>query len=310
MVTVSRILCPIDLSEFSRRALSHALALAGWYEAELTALHVRPRSVRPPGWGEEAALPVFEGLLEGPAHDAALRRLVGEVAGEARVTTAFRDGGVVAEIVRLAREWPADLVVMGTHGASGFERLMMGSVTEKVLRKAPCPVLTVPRGAERPLPPTPVGFKTIVCGVDFSPVSLQALEYALSLAQEAQARLVLAHVFEAMTPDHETALASRFDLAEYVRVLEAAAIERLADLVPDTARHWCEPELVVRHGKPYRELVQLAQARGADLLVLGAHGRGPLDVALFGSTTSHVVRQASCPVLTVTAARREATAVA
>jgi nucleotide-binding universal stress UspA family protein len=310
MVTVSRILCPVDLSEFSRRALSHALALAGWYGAELTALHVRPRSIRPPGWGEDAALPVLEGLLEGPEHDAALRRLVTEVAAESRVVTVFRDGGVVAEIVRLARDLPADLVVMGTHGASGFERLMMGSVTEKVLRKAPCPVLTVPRGAERPLPATPVEFNTIVCGVDFSAVSLQAFDYALSLAQEAQARLVLVHVFEAMPPEHEAELASRFDLGEYVRVLEAVAVERLAQLVPDAARDWCEPELVVRHGKPYHELVQLAQERAADLLVLGAHGRGPLDVALFGSTTSQVVRQATCPVLTVTAGRRDVAAVA
>jgi nucleotide-binding universal stress UspA family protein len=115
MVTVTR---PVDLSEFSRRALSHALALAGWYGATLTALHVRPRSVRPAGWGEEAALPVLEGLLEGPELDAALRRLVGEAAGGARVAIEFRDGAVVGEILRLARKLPADLVVMGGGGAT------------------------------------------------------------------------------------------------------------------------------------------------------------------------------------------------
>ena len=104
----------------------------------------------------------------------------------------------------------ADLVVMGTHGRSGFERLVLGSVTERVLRKSACPVLTVPKGIPDVATP-PVLFNRIVCAVDFSDCSMHALNYAMSLAQEADAHLTVVHVIE-LPPDvprevHENVLA-------------------------------------------------------------------------------------------------------
>jgi nucleotide-binding universal stress UspA family protein len=98
----------------------------------------------------------------------------------------------------------ADLLVMGTHGRSGFEQLLLGSVTEKVLRKASCPVLTVPRRHPDAVPETPVLFKEILCPVDFSDCSMRALNHAMSLAQEADAHLTVLHVMASEvehTPD-------------------------------------------------------------------------------------------------------------
>jgi nucleotide-binding universal stress UspA family protein len=310
MISVTRILCPVDLSPFSRRALAYSVSLGRWYGVPVTALHVRPRAVRPAFWGEDAPGPVLESLLEGPAAADAVQGMVREVAGGAAVMVSFREGTVAAEIIKEAGETGADLIVIGSHGAGGFERLMLGSVTEKVLRKAPCPVLTVPgRGAGEMHEPH-VTFKTIVCGVDFSGASRRALDYALSLAQEAAGRLVLAHVIENADVAYLPSVALRFDAAEYVKALEADALERLAALIPDSARVWCAPELAIGCGKAYAELLRIARERGAELLVLGTQGRGALDAMLFGSTAAHAVRDAACPVLTVCLERRAAARVA
>ena len=131
----------------------------------------------------------------------------------------------------------ADLLVLGTHGRSGFERLLLGSVTEKVLRRAPCPVLTVPRHHPEAVPPPPVLFKRIVCPLDFSDSSLRALEYALSLAQEADAHLTAMHVIE-YEPVGTTGLieagAADLDLtmAQFQAQWEERAARRLDDAIP------------------------------------------------------------------------------
>jgi nucleotide-binding universal stress UspA family protein len=215
---------------------------------------------------------------------------------------------VPAEIVRLAGELPADLIVMGTHGLSGFERFMLGSVTEKVLRKAPCPVLTVPRAIDPDLLPT-VLYRTIVCGIDFSRPADRALQYALSLAQESGGRIVLVHALEWFA-EEEPRLSAHFNVSEFRRSLEADARSQMASLVPEAARTWCEPEPLIVHGKAYRELLRIAADRRADLIVLGVRGRSVADLAFFGSTAQHVLRQATCPVLTVPLESRTAVAAA
>ena len=108
-------------------------------------------------------------------------------------------------IVANARKWRADLIVMGTHGRSGFERWVLGSVTEKVLRKAPCPVLTVPPPAGELHPDGSVLFRRIVCPVDFSGASLAALAYAVKLAEESRAEITVLHVLEWLVEDEPSA---------------------------------------------------------------------------------------------------------
>src|SRR6185503_12156707 len=92
-------------------------------------------------------------------------------------------------------ELAADLLVMGTHGRGGFERLFLGSVTEKVLRSTTVPVMTIPPPAQEP---ATTSYRTILCPLDFSAASIHGFNYALALAQEAHARVILLHVIEGL----------------------------------------------------------------------------------------------------------------
>jgi nucleotide-binding universal stress UspA family protein len=150
MVNISRILCPVDFSTFSRHALDYAVGIARWYNAGITALHVIPPiSAFAPPTGEG----LYPPLVFSPSDLQQYRDELAAFAaasGVAALDTEVTEGSVAGEIVRFVKELPADLVVMGTHGRSGFERLMLGSVTEKLLRKAPCPVLTSRWPVRRP----------------------------------------------------------------------------------------------------------------------------------------------------------------
>jgi nucleotide-binding universal stress UspA family protein len=298
MIEIRRILCPIDFSDASRHALEHAVVIAGWYGSRITALHVCHPMILlnppvlfadPPG-GLLPAEPDRQQLGE------RLREwLMPADAAGLQTDALFAEGSAAARILEGAASLPADLIVMGTHGRGGFERLMLGSVTEKVLRKANCPVLTVPPPvtARSTLP-----FKHMLCPVDFSEPSISALQLAFSIAQESNARLTIQHVFE--WPSDDQLLAKRsYDLSESRRQWEAETRQRLEGLISDDARSWCAPEPKLSYGKPYRQILELAEAEHVDLIVMGVHGRNALDVMLFGSTTNHVVRRASCPVLTL-----------
>src|SRR5512139_1448804 len=179
MVELKRILCPVDMSEFSARALHHAIAMGRWYEAEVAVLAVRPTPIAAM-WQEYPGPMPVETPEDVARFEKEVRTFVQKELGEHQASVQCVAGLVVPEILRVAGEWPADLIVMGTHGRGGFERVMLGSVAEQVLRRSPCPVLTVPRhlGPSHELPA--VTFRTIVCGLDFTPESAGALEFALS----------------------------------------------------------------------------------------------------------------------------------
>lgn len=306
MIDIRKILCPVDFSEHSRRAFEHAVAIARWYGSTITALHVSsaaPVAAYAPG------SPVLESTLLTPADRERLAAEVARFADAANapgvpVEIAIAEGSVSREI--LAHAVHADLLVIGTHGRSGFDRLVLGSVTEKVLRKAECPVLTVPRGAPDADPAAPVAFKRILCPVDFSATSGRALDYALSLAQEADACLTVLHVMTyqtEVTPEMSESLAAYPELSasDFRRICEEQARERLAAAVPDTVRAYCTVETMLTTGTPYREILRVAAEQQADLIVMGVQGRGAVDLLFFGSTTQHVVRQSVCPVLTLRA---------
>ena len=295
MVEINRILCPVDLSESSRHALDHALALAKWYDAHVTVLYVcgaPPLPVPLTGMpGDMPELPPVQPDVV--AED--LRRFCGPLptALAGPTTIVVKEGTPAKEIVREAEH--ADLIVMGTHGRSGFERLLLGSVTEKVLRTTHVPVLTVPPPVERP---ESVIYKTILCPIEFSDASTRALAYALSLAEEIDARLILLHVVEGAVESDFGAI-DHLSVREYYRYLEEDAMARLKAAVPEEARVWCKPDERVATGKAYRKILQVAAEEGAELIVMGVHGKGVLHRRLFGSTTHHVIREAGCPVLTL-----------
>jgi nucleotide-binding universal stress UspA family protein len=192
------------------------------------------------------------------------------------------------------------MICLGTHGREGVERLVLGSVAEKVLRKAKCPVITVSEPGDERAPKEAV-FRNILCAVDFSTLGLKAVEYCISLAQESGGRLVLLNVVE-WFPDEPGWIGSP-NVKDYQTQMEEQVRARLQEIVPAEVREWCEVDVEVRSGKAYREILAAARERKADLIALGVRGRKPLDIMLFGSTTQHVVRHAECPVLTISEAR-------
>ncbi len=286
MVSIHRILVPVDFSMCSSHALAHAIALARWYKAELLGLHVTEGAI---GSGEEAPDPRAElDRFLAPAREAGLP-----------VSAAVLEGSPARAIVDHALAMPVELVVMGSHGRRGFERLLIGSVTERVARMASCPVLTVPRVAREPSGERPP-FRSILCPIDFSGHSLRAMEHAMSLAQESDARLTLIHSLEWLPDwdDHGTPQAMPPELPSW---LETRARERLGALLDQETLTFARPEVLVVRGKAYREILRAAEDREAEVIVMGLQGRNPLDLAVFGSTTNHVVRAALCPVMTLKA---------
>jgi nucleotide-binding universal stress UspA family protein len=300
MIEIRRILCPTDLSDIAPRTFENALALARFHRAEVELLYVsEPLLPGPAGPVSYPPWSVLDPAVRGRL-GAALEALVASAAPRGiPVTPKVVEGRVVAEVLSRARSWPADLIVMGTHGRGGFERFVLGSVTEKVLRQAPCPVLTVPPPASSVHPEGSVLFRRIVCPVDFSAASLAALDHGLKLAEESCAEIHVLHVIEWLAEEDPTAHIAGFDVPEFRRQLQLDAERRLAKLVPDEARNWCKPRELVTGGRPWREILRVAEGQNAELIVMGVRGRNPIDLALFGSTTHHVVRSARCPVLVV-----------
>jgi nucleotide-binding universal stress UspA family protein len=300
-VTIKRILCPVDFSDASTHAVEQAVAIAGWYKARITALHVyHPLFMPVPG------LPVPDDRVP-PSELRRVREQVetcfqAAMAAGIGVDVEIGVGHATAQILDRATDLPAQMIVMGTHGASGFEHLVLGSVTEKVLRKARCAVLTVPPRAHAT---SKLPFKRLLCAVDFSDGSLTALDFAASLAQESGAQLTVVHVLE--WPWQEPPAPVMTDLppeqgaalAEYRRYLEASATDRLRAFVVGAAPAGVSPAPRLVHGKPYVEILRVAGEERADLVVMGVCGRNALDVMLLGSTTNQVVRRATCPVLTL-----------
>jgi nucleotide-binding universal stress UspA family protein len=301
MIEIQRILCPIDFSDCSRRALDHAIAIARWYKSTVTVLHVFPcAQVAAVGPGPV----VFEPILLSPVERSKMlddTRAFAASEGTPGVImeAAVREGAVAAEILEHAEVMKANLLVIGTHGRSGFERLLLGSVAERVLRKARCPVMTVPGRLPDAVPADPVLYKRILCPIDFSDASLHALKHAISMAQQADAALTILHVVaheleNTIDMDHVTAMT----VGDFLKEREESIRWRMHEQVT-RASEFCSVDSSITHGKPWREVLRAAAERQIDLIVMGIQGRGAADLFLFGSTTQHVVRQAICPVLTL-----------
>ena len=302
MLHVRRLLCPVDFSPASARALDHALVLAKWFGAGITVLHVQHGAYLPadePGGRRPLVSEVWDYL---PRLQARLTKFaepaLRAASPELPVDLEVREGEVVEEILDRASLLPADLLVLGTHGHGGLHRLTLGSVTEKVLRRAACPVLGVPPLAEGEAP-EPLLFGTIVCAVDFSEASRGALRYASELSREAEAHLVVAHVVEELPSDEELA-SSTHPGRDFGAVRRVDALERLRAFVSHEKRDLeVAREDVVLAGKAWRAIAALARQREARLLVVGVHGHVPFGERVFGSTAHHLVREGPCPVLAI-----------
>jgi nucleotide-binding universal stress UspA family protein len=205
------------------------------------------------------------------------------------------DTDVAGAIAAHGQAIAADLIVLGTHGYSGFRRFVLGSVTEQVLRRARRPVLAVPPGAGSAAS-VPM-CQQILCPIDFSAGSNRALELAASIAARTHAALTVVHAIELPPQIPELPEA---DQAGYRAALFARAHADMEKAVAPW-RSTCRVHELVLAGPTAREILRLGRELEADLIVMGVHGRGAVDLMLFGSVTQNIVRQAACPVLAVPA---------
>lgn len=298
MIEITRILCPIDFSAFSERALAYAARMAVWYGAKLQVLHVMPPL--PPSTISALAAASRE-LNERNLREAVARhRLPGLDAN----TELIESAEPAARILEAADAFDANLIVTGSHGRAGVERVLLGSVVEALLHRCARPMLVIPSHFSGGDPAT--SLSRIVCAIDFSQPSVDSLSYALSIAEEANARLTLLHVIEMPPELRHPPQPTDFDFnVDAVRVeAEAESLRRLRALIPENARDYCTIDTAVIEGGVPRQLLRMAAERHADLIVLGVHGRNAFDLAFFGSNSKEVIRRAHCAVLVVPPARR------
>jgi nucleotide-binding universal stress UspA family protein len=301
-ISLRNILFATDFSEASHAALPYAAAIARRYDSQLHIAHIMsPASYiipSPPG-----DLVTMECIHEAARAD--VRERMETLASHLKTVphhTYVREGDVWKSLADLIQNHEIDLLVVGTHGRTGVEKLVLGSKAEEILRLAPCPVLTVgPNIAGRAkltaieskgkdLTSVEISVGQIVYATDFSPESLAAAPFATSLAQEFQSKLTLLHVIKKRKDkDHQK---EPIDLA----------LQRLEKLVPGEASLWCSPRPMVQIGLPADCILQEALDSRADLIVLGVRAAsGHLGAAthLPWATAHQVIAQAHCPVLTI-----------
>jgi nucleotide-binding universal stress UspA family protein len=288
MIALKRILVPHDFSETSTEAVRYAIALSRNFGARLYFLHVGHDAVNQ----FEMEFPIgLEDALEDGVRERLLRLVTPLENAELNPEFAVRPGTPAAEIVRYAEDEDIDLIVMGTHGRGFMGHMMMGSVAEKVVRTAPCPVLTL-RGPQRESV-----VPNILVAFDFDPASDTALTYGRELARRFGARLHVLHVIENyfLRP-----------IASDPHVLVARASQQVSDRLTDEDRAELRAMAVVEMSDtPADAIVEYATKASVDLIIVGTHGRRAFDRLLMGSVAERVVRIASCPVLAVRHPERE-----
>ena len=296
-LTVRNILCPVDFPEFSLRALKYAVCLSRYFGSQLYVQNTLETTK-----GEFAA--VTNDLATHERLHTELNRAGAEVCRLAdlpEVHTLVDEGCAEERILRSIKDHRIDLVVMGTHGHRGFNRFVLGSVTERIVHEATCPVLVVCRPQKDFVSPEelePVHLKTILVAIDFSPASGHTLAYALRWASEWSGKVILLHVVEKIP----AAMMGRVDLfPEYNPYFERQVAEAWATidkLVPELANRRCEVSYEVCHGNAKEEILQFAEENKVDLIVMRSKGLGKTAVT-WGSTLSGVVRDGHFPVLAV-----------
>jgi nucleotide-binding universal stress UspA family protein len=283
-LALNNVLVPTDFSAASEKALFYARAFAEDYGAKIFVSHaVNPT---PPVFIPMEPIPIDldaewqdadqqlkrfadNPLLSGTRHSAILSR------GET--------WNVIDDIIRLHS---IDLIVLGTRGRHGLKKLVLGSGAEQIFRQADCPVLTVGPNVEVPAGDA-AAFRHIVFATDFSAGSLQALPYALSLAEENEATLTFLHVMSMVLPQQQV------EVEEIIR-------KRLEVLIPSNAADWCHPSAVVNFEFPSEGILHVAEEQCADLIVMGVHKRASrVSSHLPWAIAYEVISHAHCPVLTV-----------
>lgn len=317
-----KIMCALDFSDFSHFILSYGSTLAQEFGAKLYVCNIVSDMVMLSSHGQAyiASDAIAGERLENAEN--LLKNLAEEHGIEAEIIVS--PGHPADEITQIAREKHIDLVIAATHGGSGIKRFLIGSVTDRLVKTIGCPLLVL-RAQKDQISfqdNFSVSLKRILVGCDFSPGSELAFTHALSLAQEFQGELHLAHVIkpekhiEMTTANYMKIQGGDYmgwNRSDFLDLQKNAAEEewerrkslstrfekQLSQMVPEESRNWCDPKVTLLEGEPYMELIKYAEQKKIDMIVLGIHGRSFLEKFLVGSTTDRVISRGSCPVLVV-----------
>ena len=294
---ITRILFATDFSLWARRAEDYACSLACSWKASLTVLSV---AEFPPGLNPNS--PVHQ-LYLGELLKHASSQLV-DLKGRAErrgiaITTRMATGIPSEEVITAARAEDSDLIVMGTRGKTGLTHVLLGSTAERVIRGAPCPVLTVRTeqadAKDEGTLSRPITLERILVPVDFSNCSLDALAHAVVVAQQAKASLMLLHVLEPVSYGLDFSLGD-----SKAREQERETwTKRLEELVSSYQQSHVPMESRLRGGLPADSILDSAQIFSCDLIVMGTHGRRGIAHSISGSVAEAVLRKAHCPVIAV-----------
>lgn len=289
----NKILVPIDFSEYSERAFNYALALSGQFGSRLTLINIDElfRSVYPEDGMqlyniEETAQKRIE-LIQSQ-----LQKYI-QQAAEKNIPATYaivRGDSVSEKLLEHIEQNQYDMVVMGTHGRTGLKHIFLGSIAEKIVRLSPAPVLTIHECVDC------FKAKKILVPIDFSAYSLQALEYAKSIANSLGAEITVMHVIErviypAFYPEGYYPIVD-FEPKLHDQILES--IDVFLKQIPDIT-----VDKVVTAGRPSDEIVQYANNNQIDLIIMATRGLSGLQHLIVGSTAERIVRLSSIPVLTV-----------
>ena len=297
-IEIKTILVPLDFSRGSIEALDYAVAVAKQFHAAIHLVHVHPPD-------EASSVPRAGHLMLQSAQ--AIQFLREELTNIQRKHVEpfwpenchVRGGRPYQEIVELAREINADLIILSTRGRTGLKRVLLGSTAERVVRSAPCPVLVVRKRKQKSkVARKALSIGTILVPVDFSECSLAGVKYAAFLARTLGAKLRL---FHAMYPYGDYVIADRVGtrLSSLIEAERAAAREEMEELKHADFLHGVSTETKIGIGYAIDEICGAARQPDIDLIVTSTHGRTGFKHALIGSVAEHVVRYADCPVMVV-----------
>lgn len=297
------ILVATDFSEASRRALSDALLLAAENNAHVTVVHVLQHDRNYSALENPPELD-----FERTEAELQINKLVNELSPEQTVTTTMVTHGPVAEaVVHVIDEKKIDLLVIGTRGRGGLQKLALGSVAEVLLRMAACPVMTIGPKADIATIQRGLGFHTILFATDFGKGSAKALPLTLTLARKQQAKVIMMHMIPPMPAAsaslsaYAPASAAADEVNEWEGTSRKRAIQQLKDCLPAETELSQAPEFIVGTDFLAEGILTAASQFKVDLIVMGANHAASARIAAHIPWTAvhEVVQEAPCPVLTV-----------
>jgi nucleotide-binding universal stress UspA family protein len=290
-----RILAAVDLSEASANALREARNMAASNGAALAIVHVLPDFVDLRTMHPRAALDSLPGL---EAFAARARERIAAWMNEANHDPAtelfLEQGSAATRIIERAESWKADLIVLGHQGHTGLAELLLGSVAMRVVHAAHCPVLVTRRSG--------AGHGAVIGATDLSDPSIPAISSAAAEARRRGVELDVVHVVDRTTGLYAASVGSFFGLSvplppsELAAEVQAALLSTLEQTLVDLGT---PGKAQVLYGSPADAVIRFAQESGADLVVVGTHGRTELRRRTMGSTADEILRGAPCSVLVV-----------